>query len=419
MAVRVRFAPSPTGDLHAGGAMVAVANWLLRLGAGGAFILRIDDTDASRTVPGAEARIRDDLAWLGIVPDEGPDAGPVGPYRQSERREQHLEAAEELIARGAARRDGDGAIVLPASEEAVVIEDRSRGAIRIPPGEVPPSVLVRSDGRPTYLLATAVDDIAMGITHVLRGEDHIANSARQILISRALGAEAPALAHLPIMVGEDGARLSGRGGAIGIGGLRAEGWIAETLVDALARAACPPVTALPPSPADGLAATFSVEHLGHGTTRLDPDLLHSLGRAHLALLSGEERCRRVAAWLAATAGRTLDATIIGPLCAGIDGAATLPEAAHQVLAVVDAPPDPPTGEAERAAAAALLASRATGPERLDSAEAEQLLGRLEVSKRAIRRVLTGADQGIPLPFVLAALPQAEVLARAEAVLARP
>lgn len=419
MAVRVRFAPSPTGDLHAGGAMVAVANWLFRLRVGGAFILRIDDTDAERSVPGAEERIRSDLAWLGIVPDEGPDDGPVGPYRQSARRERHLAAAEDLVARGAARRDGDGGIVLPASDETVVIEDRSRGAIRIPPGEVPPSVLVRSDGRPTYLLATAVDDIDMGITHVLRGEDHIANSARQILISRALGADAPALAHLPIMVGEDGARLSGRSGTAGIGHLRDGGVLPEAVVDVLARAACPPVTALPPSAVGALAAAFSVEHLGHGTTRLDPDLLHSLGRAHLALLPADERCRRITAWLLEAEGRTLAAEVTGPLCAGIDGAATLPEAARQVLAVAEAPADPPAGDAERKAAAALVEAWRSAPERIDAVAAEQMLGRLDAQKRAIRRVLTGADQGIPLPFVLAALPRADVLARAEAVLARP
>ncbi|MGI9186150.1 MAG: glutamate--tRNA ligase family protein, partial [Gaiellales bacterium] len=150
MSVRVRFAPAPTGDLHVGGAMVAVANHLLRLQQGGAFVLRIDDTDPSGHAAGAAERIEATLEWLGIAIDEGPDAGPHAPYRQSLRTAEHLTAAERLVEAGAARRGGDGSIALVPVERVVVIDDLSRGTIRIPAGELPRTILVRADGRPTF-----------------------------------------------------------------------------------------------------------------------------------------------------------------------------------------------------------------------------------------------------------------------------
>ncbi len=402
MSVRVRFAPSPTGDLHEGGAMVAIANDLLRRHEGGAFVLRIDDTDVDRLVDGMEQRIADDLGWLGIVVDEV--------VRQSDRADAHRAAAEALVVSGRAIRTADGAITLPAAAADVAVEDASRGRIRIPADELGPTVLVRGDGRPTYHLANAVDDRDIGITDVLRGEDHIVNTARQLLLCAALDCTPPRFAHLPIVVGEDGARLSGRSGAVGVAELRDAGWLPAAVVDWLARSACPPLTALPASPPAALAARFDAAHLGHGTTRPDVALLAALGRDHMALLDAPARAALV------LDRADLDPAAVDLLAAGLDAAANVDEAVALVRAVLD-PPPPVTGDAERAAAAALLAVDL--PPRLDPAGAVAVLAELPAGKRAVRRVLTAADHGLPLPLVLAALSREEIAGRARNVLGQP
>lgn len=397
--------------------MVAVANDLLRRRHGGAFVLRIDDTDDERLAEGAVERIRRDLAWLGIVVDEGPDEGPHAPYRQSQRVELHLAVAEQLVAAGMAERLPDGAIVLPGATQDVTIEDCSRGPIRIPADELDRTVLTRADGRPTYHLATAADDHAMAITHVVRGEDHIVNSARQLLLFSAMGVEPPAYAHLPIVVGSDGAKLSGRSGALGVEVLREQSWLPAAVVDWLARSACPPITALPAAPADVLAQSFDVAQLGHGTTRLDPALLATLGRDHFALLSQFERINLVSGVLAAQGKTNLERVVV-TLEPGLGEAVNVQAAADLIAGVTDTPNLQDVGEGERAAAAALLAMRAALPDLIDSEAAAVLLGELGVGKRAVRRVLTAADHGIPLPLVLAALTRDQILARAQAVVDR-
>lgn len=410
--MRLRYAPSPTGELHAGRALVAVANHLLRLREGGALVLRIDDTDAERTVPGAEERLREDLAWLGIDFDEGPDGGPHGPYRQSERAERHRAEAERLLAEGRAERLADGSLALPLPAATIEVPDLSRGMIRVALDRAHPLVLLRADGRPTYHLATVVDDADMGITHVLRGEDHLANTARHLLLIEALGLTPPAFAHLPIVVGEDGAKMSGRAGAASLGALREAGWPPAAVVDWLARAACPGVTALPPSPPAILATAFDPTRLGHGTTRLDPDLLHGLGRDHLAQTDRTIVLEGIRSRVDADPGA------IATLLPGLGEAANLDEAASLVRGVIERPAGMVAGDAEVAAAEALVAAIERAPERIDPERAEALLGELGVGKRAVRRVLTGSDHGIPLPYVLAALPPDEIVARAQAALVR-
>ncbi len=394
--------------------MVAVANDLLRRRYGGAFVLRVDDTDDERLAEGAVERICRDLAWLGIVVDEGPDDGLHAPYRQSQRLDLHLAVADQLVATGMAARLPDGAIVLPGATQDVTIDDCSRGPIRIPADELDRTVLVRSDGRPTYHLATAADDHAMAITHVVRGEDHIVNSARQLLLFAAMGVEPPAYAHLPIVVGSDGAKLSGRSGALGVEVLREQSWLPAAVVDWLARSACPPITALAAASADVLAQSFDVAHLGHGTTRLDQALLTTLGRDHLALLSASERIVLVGDRLAAHGNANLE-RVIATLEPGLGEAANVQAAADLIRGITDTPNLQNVGEGEHAAAVALVAMRAPLPELIDSAAAAALLSDLGVGKRSVRRVLTAADHGIPLPLVLAALTRDETLARAQAV----
>jgi glutamyl/glutaminyl-tRNA synthetase len=406
MSVRVRFAPAPTGELHVGGAMVAVANHLLRLQQGGAFVLRVDDTDPAAHADGAAERIEAMLAWLGIAVDEGPDAGPHAPYRQSLRVEEHLAAADRLIDAGVAQRAGDGSVALVPVERDIVIDDLSRGAIRIPAGELPRTILVRADGRPTFHLATAADDAAMAITHVLRGEDHITNTAIQLVLCEGLGIEPPRFAHLPIVVGEDGAKLSSSDGAASVDELRAAGWLPSAVVDWLARSACPPITALPAASVADLAAAFDPTRLGHGTTRLDPLLLERLGRDHLALMPSHELAHRVGDELDRD-GIACTRPQLDALAPGLGDAATIRQAAALVADVLERrAPLPPT-DADRAAATALLECDTRDPDALAA------------GKKAIRRVLTSSDHGIPLPFLLAALPRDEIVARAQAVLDQP
>lgn len=398
--------------------MVVVANHLMRLKHDGVFVLRIDDTDDSRLVDGAEERIRADLAWLGVTVDEGPDDGPYGPYRQSLRADQHRAVAEQMVDDGHARRESDGAIVLPPAAEDVVVPDLSRGPVRIPAEDLGATVLIRSDGRPTYHLASAADDHALGITHVLRGEDHLVNTARHLLVLAAMDVAPPAYAHLPIVVGGDGGKLSGRNGALGIGALQDAGWLPAAVVDWLARSACPATTALPAASAAELAVAFDPARLGHGTTRLDPALLATLGRDHMARIGHADLVVQVGEAITRR-GDVIAPRVLEVLAPGLGEATNLQAAVDLILGVVMQPALPPVGDGERAAAGALIAARSGLGDVIDLAAAEQLLGSLGVGKRAVRRVLTGAEHGIPLPFVLAALTCDEVLSRARAVLDLP
>ncbi len=398
--------------------MVVVANHLLRTKLGGAFVLRIDDTDPSRLQAGAEERLREDLAWLGITVDEGPDEGQFAPYRQSLRSDLHCAAAEQLVAAGRAVREVDGTIVLPSATADVTVPDLSRGPIRIAAEDLGATVLVRPGAHPSYHLASAVDDHGLGITHVLRGEDHLVNTARHLMILAALDVEPPVYAHLPIVVGEDGAKLSGRNGALGLRRLRDDGWAPAAVVDWLARSACPAVTALPASTDVELAAAFDPARLGHGTTRLDPTLLTVLGRDQLARGGAHGLAAGVIQRLEQQ-GEQVDRRAVETLAPGLGEAANLAQAVALVLGVLR-PPLPTEADARlRAAAEALLAAWSTLVDVIEPDEAGRLLDGLGVGKRAVRGVLTGSDHGVPLPFVLAALQPAAVVARARAILELP
>ncbi len=265
MTVRTRFAPSPTGVLHVGGARTALFCWLQARAAGGQFILRIEDTDLERSTAESVQAILDGMDWLGLDYDEGP-------HYQSQRFERYAAVAEELLAQGKAYRcycskqrlealraqqmqaglkpryDGhcrDGAAgageTSPVvrfrnpADGTVVFEDLVRGTIRISNAELDDLVIVRPDGSPTYNFTVVVDDLDMRITHVIRGDDHINNTPRQINIYRALGAEPPAFAHVPMILGADGARLSKRHGAVGVMQYRDLGYLPQALLNYLVR----------------------------------------------------------------------------------------------------------------------------------------------------------------------------------------
>jgi glutamyl-tRNA synthetase len=222
MSMRVRFAPSPTGVLHIGGARTALYNWLLARGSGGTFVLRIEDTDRERSTPENVEQILDAMRWLELDWDEGP-------LSQAERRPDHTAAIQQLIDSDHAYED-EGAIRLRVPDEGeTVVHDAIRGDITFPHSAIQDFVIRRSDGSPLYNLAVAVDDRDMGITHVVRGDDHISNTPRQVMILRALGAEPPLYAHLPLLHGPDGKKLSKRHGAASVQELRDAGYLPEAV----------------------------------------------------------------------------------------------------------------------------------------------------------------------------------------------
>jgi glutamyl-tRNA synthetase len=220
--MRVRFAPSPTGVLHIGGARTALYNWLLARGQGGTFVLRIEDTDRERSTPENVEQILESLRWLELDWDEGP-------FSQWERRDRHAEAVERLLAGGHAYED-EGAVRLRVPDEGeTVVHDVIRGDITFPHSGIADFVIQRSDGSALYNLAVAVDDLDMGITDVVRGDDHISNTPRQVMILRALGEEPPTYAHLPLLHGPDGKKLSKRHGAASVRDLREAGYLPEAV----------------------------------------------------------------------------------------------------------------------------------------------------------------------------------------------
>src|SRR5215467_6398968 len=228
--MRVRFAPSPTGALHVGGARAALYNWLLARGNDGTFVLRIEDTDRERSTPENIEQILDALRWLELDVDEGP-------FFQSERVDRHKAEIARLVEEGHAYMD-EGAVRLRVPDEGqTVVPDLIRGDITFQHKDIADFVIARSDGSPLYNLAVAVDDHDMGITHVIRGEDHISNTPRQMMILEApdgLGEVALVPQHLPLLHGPDGKKLSKRHGAASVQELRDQGYLAEAVRNYLA-----------------------------------------------------------------------------------------------------------------------------------------------------------------------------------------
>jgi glutamyl-tRNA synthetase len=245
MKVRVRFAPSPTGFLHIGGARTALFNWLYARHTGGTFILRIEDTDAARNTQEAVDVILDGLRWLGLDWDEGPisaDAtgsvkGDRGPYFQSQRNENYRLRVEALLSRGLAY-EHEGAVKFKMTREPIVVHDLVAGDVRREltdrEQQDPDFVIVRSDGKPVFHLVNVIDDLEMSITHVIRGEDHLSNTPKHIALFRAFGVEPPKYAHIPLILNVDGSKMSKSEKGASLSTYMAEGYAPEALVNYLA-----------------------------------------------------------------------------------------------------------------------------------------------------------------------------------------
>jgi glutamyl-tRNA synthetase/nondiscriminating glutamyl-tRNA synthetase len=332
--MRVRFAPSPSGQLHVGNARTALFNWLLARRAEGVFVLRIEDTDTERSSRESESAIIEDLRWMGLDWDEGPDlGGAYGPYRQSERLNLYSSYANELLESGQAyrcfcspetleaeRRAALGARQparyagtcrdLPGTEVGRRLEQGEPAAVRfrVPSrgdvafddaihGEVVfaiesigDPIVLRSDGRPAYNFAVVIDDVLMQITHVVRGEDHLSNTPRQVLLYDALGFTMPTVAHVPMVLGPDQTPLSKRHGATSVAEFRSRGYLPEALVNYLALLGWSPGDGAELLHLEEMAERFSLDRVGASAGTFDEDKLAWVNRHYLRVAEA----RRVA-----------------------------------------------------------------------------------------------------------------------------
>ena len=310
--MRVRFAPSPTGALHIGGARTALYNWLLARGQDGTLVLRIEDTDRERSTPENVEQILDALRWLNLDYDEGP-------IFQSERADRHRDALEQLLADGHAyhssataddvkaykERHGfdrgfrgepeeSGAVRLRYPNEGdTFFDDVIRGEIRFANVSRDDPVIARADGSVLYNFAVAVDDLDAGVTHVVRGEDHISNTPTQLLVFRALGAEPPRYAHLPLLHGPDGRKLSKRHGAASVQELRADGYLPEAVDNYIALLGAGFAADEEFFTMDELAERFRLERVSKNSAVFDERKLRHLNGRHLRELSVDELTSRL------------------------------------------------------------------------------------------------------------------------------
>ena len=463
--VRVRFAPSPTGSatssLHMGVARTAIFNWLYARKTDGAFILRVEDTDAERSSAESEAALLDSLRWLGLDWDEGPDTGgDFGPYRQSERLPIYREAADRLVAAGkaypcfcdAARLDAARETAKAAGEAShydrrcagldpaeasarakaephvirfrlpegeVRVQDIVRGEVVFQSDMVGDFVLLRASGLPVYNFACVVDDAAMRISHVLRGEDHLPNTLRQLLLYEALGETVPLFAHLSMILGEDRAKLSKRHGAVSVEQYRDKGYPPEALLNYLALLGWNPGDDREAMGLAELTEAFSLERLHKSAAVFDPVKLDWLAGVKIREGGAEALLPAARPFLPDDE----DAVRLLKIRAVIDHlhcAADLPEQ----LSALQGDPPPPDETArpwlDNAALFAALVDEVTGGEGTLTPEefkaAIKAAGKRVGAKgkdlfMPVRVALTGLTHGPELPAVAAILGREEVLTR--------
>jgi len=463
--MRVRFAPSPTGHLHVGNARTALFNWLLARGQGGTFILRIEDTDFERSTKESEQAILNDLRWMGLQWDEGVEVGgDFGPYRQTERLQSYADHAARLIADGkgyycfcsaetldaqrkaqlaaslppkyagtcrgipaaeaAARRAGGEPAVIrlrvPEGRE-VAFTDVVRGLVTFHTDVIGDPVLVRSDGIPAYNFAVVIDDQQMKVTHVIRGEDHISNTPRQILLYEAFGYTPPAFAHLSLVMGPDHAPLSKRHGATSVREFREKGYLPEALVNYLALLGWSPGQNDELLPANELARRFRLENVAHSAGVFDEDKLAWANRHYLKLCAPDRlvqlaephlRARgQIVGPLSAEALAWLEQVLPG-MAASVD---RLPQLADRLEAAFRQPGAPIANEPGLAeVAAALAAELSNAPRLVDKDTFRAMAGRVKDRTglkgkglfHPIRVVLTGAAEGPELDLIVPAIDRA-------------
>ena len=449
--VRVRIAPSPTGFAHLGTASTALYNVLFARAREGTFVLRLDDTDVERNRPEYEQVIYEGLHWLGLDWDEGPDkGGPDGPYRQSERLDTYKQSAAKLLAEGKAYRcyctpeELDAERKLAQAEKRpykysrrclnnpphgrveftvrfevprgeVKFTDLIRGEMTFDSGLIGDFIIIKSDGFPTYNFASPVDDAAMRISHVIRGEEHLSNTPYQLMVIDAFGYERPlAYAHMPLILAGDGSKMSKRKHAeLNLMLYREQGYLPEALINYLALLGWNPGTAQEIFSFDELVRIFSFERVQHGGARFDWEKLNWINGEYIRALSDDELARRLQPFLP----KLDDATILRA-CPALKTRLPKLAAATDLLDYLWTDPLPPKLEPDaleriRAAIAALMD--------VDWEPApihEALMKVVEASGLGpnktfmpIRQAVTGKKISPPIDYTLALLPKEVAMAR--------
>ena len=466
--MRVRFAPSPTGSLHVGNARTALFNWLVAHGSGGTFVLRIEDTDVQRSSREAESAMIEDLRWMGLDWSEGVDAGGShGPYRQSERLHIYRAHAGELLARGAAYRcfcsaeqlegdrqaalaagrppkyvgrcrtippedahrsveQGEPAVIrlrVPASRD-VVFRDLVRGEVRVNTAVIGDPVLLRSDGTPAYNYAVVIDDALMEITHVIRGEDHISNTPRQLLLYEAFGWTPPAFAHVSLVMGPDHSPLSKRHGATSVKEFRDRGYLPEALTNYLALIGWSPGEGEELLALQELAARFRLEDVGHSAGVFDDEKLSWVNRHHLKRADPARLARlaipylRREGWLSQPTPADLEflAAVVSAAAASVDRLEQVPARLrflfdYSARRTLDEPALLGEAEGTRSVIAALADELAAGRPLLDRDAFRAAAGRVrertgqkgKALLHPIRLALTGEAEGMELDLAVPAI----------------
>ncbi len=338
--IRVRFAPSPTGHLHIGNVRTALYNWLFARNTGGTFILRLEDTDAVRSTEESVASVLEDLRWLGLNWDEGPEAGgDRGPYRQTERRsiyhnylkkllnegnayycfctQEELEADRKAAQvakrtytypgtcrhlsveeRNARIKEGrQPSIRLKVPPESTSFADIVRGPVSIMGSQFGDWILARPDGSPTYNFAVVIDDALMGITHVIRGEDHLSNTPKQVLLYNALGFAMPRFAHISMVLGPDGSKLSKRHGDVSVDALRRRGFLPDAIINGLALMGWSDAKGREVLSVNDLVESFDLGRAHKAAAVFDEAKLRYLNKEHLKRLAPDEVAGVIRPWL--------------------------------------------------------------------------------------------------------------------------
>ncbi|HEX5791544.1 MAG TPA: glutamate--tRNA ligase family protein [Luteolibacter sp.] len=296
MSVRTRFAPSPTGYLHVGGARTALFNWLYARHLGGSFILRVEDTDQARNTEEARQAIFDGLKWLGIDWDEGPGVeGPHGPYYQSQRNALYDRYFEQLVAADRVYEDG-GAWRFRFERKPVTMLDLVCGEVTIDyrdESNTPDMVVKRSDGSYVFHFVNVVDDLDMQVSHVIRGEDHLMNTPKHLQLIEALGGTAPAYAHIPLILNPDGSKMSKRDAGAAVGDYPRQGFLPQAVVNFIALLGWNPKTEEEIFSMEDLVARFTLENINRAPARFDLEKCKWVNQQHLAKLSVEDFAKAV------------------------------------------------------------------------------------------------------------------------------
>lgn len=468
MTVRTRFAPSPTGRLHLGNVRAAALNWLLARRHGGAFILRIEDTDVERNIEGGEEAILADLRWLGLDWDEGPGVeGPHAPYRQSQRDAVYAKAVESLVAAGRAypcfcgeedmatvqgkegrevkhyfgtcRRltpaeraaraaQGPPPVIrfaVPEGVDSVEIHDEVFGDISFPFSDIDDFIIRRSDGRVTYNFAVVVDDVDMEITHVVRGVGHLSNTPKQALLFDALGRPRPVFAHLPTVLGADGRKLSKRDGAAAVAQLRAQGYPPDAVLNYLSLLGWSHPGGKEVLTREELVASVGLDRVGRADTQMDPEKLLWVSAQHLAAEPLEALAEHVApfaSWDRFPGARERWPDVVGALRTRLATYADIDEHLPLLFGGAEGSADARTALRAYEGAPAVLSAVADALEAVGAWTEEALgqavrqAGAVAGAKGAalfhpVRVALIGSEKGPDLGKILAALGPREAVRR--------